>query len=210
MIKVILFDFDGTIADSFDHFLEIVGVLSDKYHLNKVPPNEINEFRSEGAINVLRKLKIPIYKIPFIAHDMKKLQKEKMLEIKPFKNIPEVLNELKKMGFKLGILTSNARENVLEFLEINNISVFDYIYDNASLFGKDRTINKFVKSQNVQKENIIYVGDEIRDIHGCQKAEVKIISVSWGFNSKEGLEKNNPDYLIDKPEEILKIIKNLS
>jgi len=210
VVKIILFDFDGTIADSFDNFLEIVDIVSDKYHLNKVSPNEIDSLRSEGAINVLRKLKIPIYKIPFIARDIKKMQKEKMLEIKPFKNLPEVLNELNKMGFKLGILTSNARENVSEFLEMNNINVFEYIYDNASLFGKDRTINKFVKNQNIQKDDLIYVGDEIRDIHGCQKAGVKIISVSWGFNSKVGLEKNHPDYLIDKPEEILEIIKNLS
>ena len=210
MAKVILFDFDGTIADSFNSFLEILDVLSDKYHLNKIPPGELNAFRSEDAKTLLRKLKIPIYKIPFIARDMKRLQREKMLKIKPFKNLPEVLLELKKMGFELGILTSNGRENVSEFLKLNNINVFEYIYDNASLFGKERTINRFVKNQNIQKNNLIYVGDEIRDIFASKKAGIKIISVSWGFNSRVGLEKNNPDFLVDNPNEIIPVIKSLN
>lgn len=210
MVKVILFDFDGTIADSFDSFIEILDVLTDKYHLNKIPPTELNALRSEDAKTLFKKLKIPIYKMPFLARDMKKLQREKMMEIKAHKNLPEVLQELNKLGLMLGILTSNCHENVSKFLTLNNIDVFKYIYDNASLFGKDRAINRFVKRHNLQKNDLIYVGDEIRDIHACKKAGIKIISVSWGFNSRVGLEKNNPDYLIDEPSQILDTIKKLN
>lgn len=210
MVKVILFDFDGTIADSYDSFLEIVNILSDKYHLTKIPPSEINALRSEDAKTLIKKLRIPFFKIPFLARDMKKMQREKMTEIKPFNGLPEVLNKLKDEGYELGILTSNGKENVLEFLKLNNIDVFEYIYDNASIFGKDRAINRFIKNNNIHKKDLVYVGDEIRDIIACKKSGIKIISVSWGFNSKEGLERNDPDYLIDSPDEFIKIIKSIN
>lgn len=210
MAKFILFDFDGTIADSFDNFIEIVNTISNKYHLAKIPPNEINALRSEDAKTIFRKLNIPLFLLPFIAWDVKRMQRKEMVNIKPFKDLPEMLIRLKQNGYKLGILTSNGEENVFEFLKLNNIDVFEYIYDNASLFGKEKSINKFIKNQNISKNDLIYVGDEIRDIHACKKAGVKIISVSWGFNSKEGLEKNNPDYIVDSPIELSNIIKSIN
>lgn len=209
VIKYILFDFDGTIANSFNSFLEIVNVLSDKYHLNKISPTEIDLLRSEDAKTLIKKMNVPFYKLPFLAHDMKKLQRKMIKNIKPIEKMPDILQELKK-DYKLGVLTSNGYDNVNEFLELNQINYFDYIIDNVSLFSKDRAINKFLNKHKINKNEIIYLGDEIRDILACKKANVEIISVSWGFNSKEGLHKFNPDYLIDNPKEIIRILKLLN
>lgn len=206
MSKIILFDFDGTLADSYENFLEIAGVLIKKYNLPTHSREELEKLRTEDASTLIKHLKIPLYKIPFLARDMKKMQQEKIATIIPITGIPDVLHKLKQMGCELGILTSNGKENVQRFINNNNIDVFSYIYSDSSLFGKDKMINKFIKQNAVDKENVIYVGDEIRDIKACQNVGIKIIAVSWGFNAKEGLEKYKPDFLINKPEELVMVL----
>lgn len=210
MNKVLLFDFDGTIADSFDNFLEIVETLSDKYNFPKIPLAEIEKSRSLDARTLVKRLKIPLYKIPFLAHDMKKMQKEKIAQLHPFRGLPEVLTSLKNKGYTLGIITSNAKENVKLFLKNNNIEVFDYINGDAGMFGKDKLISNFLKQNGISKSDALYIGDEIRDIHASQKAGVKIGAVTWGFNSKAGLSKANPDFLIDRPEELFELLNKQS
>lgn len=208
MKKVLLFDFDGTIADSFESFLDIADRLSVKYNIQSISRKDIEKLRLEDARSLIKKLNVPFYKIPFLASDMKKMQQEHILQIKPFKDLPKVLQEIKSMGYTLGILTSNGRENVELFVKKNNINVFDYIYSNANIFGKDKAIRKFLKEKGLTTNQVMYVGDEIRDILACQNVGVKIISVTWGFNSKEGLIKYHPDFLVDHPNELVKLLRN--
>ena len=66
-----------------------------------------------------------------------------------------------------------------------------------------------MEKHNLKPQEIIYVGDEVRDIQACKKIGVKIIAVSWGYNSKEILDREKPDYLVNKPIEIPKILKNI-
>jgi phosphoglycolate phosphatase len=56
------------------------------------------------------------------------------------------------------------------------------------------------------KSDFIYVGDEYRDIEAAKAANVKIISVTWGFNSREVLENANSGYIAEDTEEILKLL----
>jgi phosphoglycolate phosphatase len=206
MKKFLLFDFDGTIADSYESFLEIVDRLIVIYHLPKISRAELETFRAEEPRALIKRMNIPFYKIPFLARDMKKMQKEHIHTMQLFKGLAEVLNTLKNKGFVLCIVTSNGRDNVEQIIKRNKIDIFQYIYSDSSMFGKDAVLRKFMKQHGVAKEDILYIGDEIRDIQACQKVGIKVAAVTWGFNSKEGLVKYHPDFLIDKPVELLKII----
>ncbi len=206
MIKIILFDFDGTLADSFENFFEILREITLKYKLPELSPKNLDELRSESASQIVKRLHIPFYKIPFIARDMKRLQQQNIENIKSFKGMPEVLCGLKEKGFELGIVTSNGKSNVQAFLKNNDIDIFTYLYCDSSLFRKDKVLKKFLNTLKVSKEEVLYVGDEIRDIQACQKVGIKIAAVTWGFNSKEGLIKYNPELLINTPQELLQFV----
>jgi phosphoglycolate phosphatase-like HAD superfamily hydrolase len=205
--KTLIFDFDGTIADSFINFLEIVQSLITKYNLNPISNEDLVKLRDLEANALISKLKIPFYKLPFLALDMKTIQQSQIKTLKVFKGLPDVLTKLKTLGYSLNILTSNSKQNVELFIKQNDLLIFDQIYGDVSLFGKDKAVLKFIKQNSLSQETVIYVGDEIRDIAACKKAGTKIIAVSWGFNSKAGLLKSDPDYLIDKPSELLNILK---
>jgi phosphoglycolate phosphatase-like HAD superfamily hydrolase len=66
-----------------------------------------------------------------------------------------------------------------------------------------------MKINNLSSEEVIYVGDETRDIEASKKINIKVIAVSWGFNSGEVLAKHNPDFLIHKPSELIEVLRSL-
>jgi phosphoglycolate phosphatase-like HAD superfamily hydrolase len=67
---------------------------------------------------------------------------------------------------------------------------------------------KILRRYGIRKEEVLYVGDEIRDITATKNIGVDIASVDWGYNSREGLEEHKPEYLISEPEELLTICLN--
>lgn len=95
------------------------------------------------------------------------------------------------------------------FLSINELdSLFDFIYSGVTIFGKTTIINNVLRQKQFKPQAVIYVGDETRDIEASKKANIKVIAVTWGFNSPEILAKQNPDFLIHQPRELLEVIKN--
>ena len=116
--------------------------------------------------------------------------------------MPEVITQLIAHAYSLSIVTSNTKEAVTEFLTKQQLNYFDHIYSDKSLFGKHVVLDNFIKKHSINRDEAIYIGDEIRDIEAAHKAHLKIIAVTWGFNSKAGLVKYHPDYLIDSPQEL--------
>ena len=128
--------------------------------------------------------------------------------IQLFTGIKEVLLELKKRDFQLGIITSNSRENVLASLAKNGLQdTFTFIYS-GSTFGKHKVINKWLRIEKINPEKVVYVGDEVRDIDAAKKTGIKVIAVGWGINSQEALASQNPDCLIERPRELIEIMNS--
>lgn len=204
-----IFDFDGTIADSLHMGIDLYNNhIAKKLRCKKIEKNEIEDLKEKNTYKLLKDHDINLIKLPILLFRLKKLMSQKMEEIPPIDGIKEVLISLNKMGYKMGILTSNNNKNVENFLnhyELRNI--FEFIYSEKNIFGKDKAINKIIKIEKLDK--IIYVGDETRDIEACKKVEVPIVSVGWGFNTSANLKKYDPDYLIEDPKELLMIAEGL-
>ncbi|GAF99656.1 unnamed protein product, partial [marine sediment metagenome] len=154
-------------------------------------------------------LGIPLAKVPTIIEEGRSGLAEKIESVAPVEGIEEVLLRLKAGGYELGILTSNSRETVDKFLKKNNLDLFDFIYSGSSLFGKDRVLEKLLKDRKLKSKQAVYVGDEIRDIDAAKKVGVRIVAVGWGYNTGQLLRKRNPDYLVESPKELVKIVESL-
>jgi len=203
MIKIILFDFDGTIADTFVALEKILVRLSPKFGYEIPTKKDMAILQTIHPKEVMKLLGVSYFKLPFIAHKAKAELRKEMTTIKPIEGMRDVLLALKRENYILGILTSNSKANVRTFLEKNDIAIFDWIYSERSLFGKARKLKKIIRKQKLDKKEVIYIGDEIRDIEAAKKSQIKIMAVSWGFNTVEGLEKYHPDFLLTEPKDIL-------
>lgn len=200
----LIFDFDGTIADTHSLAVQELNKLSEKYGINKVSEEWTKEYSMKEVLNTAG---VKWYQLYFLAKDLRREMRKNIELIKAFDDIKNALLNLKKNGYTLGIMTSNSVDLVDEFLQLNDIKSFDYIYSSSSLFGKDQLIEKVIEQQKIKKA--LYIGDEARDIEAMKKANVPIIAVSWGWNSKKLLEEYKPDYLVDKPSEINDLVEKL-
>ena len=207
--KVIIFDFDGTIADTVDALVTIANRLALEFGYVPINSQELVLLRNLTAREIIKYSGVSLFKIPFMMKKVKGELKDKIPELKPIEGINAALIELHNQGYHLGIITSNSQENVNQFLKCHSLDyLFDFIYSGVTIFGKTTIINNVLRQKHFKPEAVIYVGDETRDIESAKKANIKVIAVSWGFNSSEALSKQNPDFLIHHPSELLAVIKS--
>jgi phosphoglycolate phosphatase len=205
-IQYLLFDFDGTLADSKKVALAALNQLADKHGYKRIEPAALPELSKLTLVERCRKLGWPVYRIPFLATELYQLYKAAIHKVSLFEGIPQTLSELQKRGYRLAIISSNAEQNIRDFLEANEIRFIQDVICSNQVFGKDKVIRKFLKSRQLQPENVIYVGDEIRDIVACKKCGIKIIWVSWGFDPYELVQTENPDFIVHQPAELLQLL----
>lgn len=206
MFKEIIFDFDGTIADSFGAMMEIFEEHKKEFGFEKFGEKELKIYKEQGVAELIKKRNISVWKILKILRMGKKLMNQKIKSVEPFEGTKEMLMELKKRGLTLGIISTNSEENIKEFLKKNKIEMFDYVVGKGSLFGKTRVIKNILKTRKLNKDQVLYVGDEVRDIEACKKIGIKIAAVTWGFSDEKLLAKNKPDFLIGKINKLFKIL----
>jgi HAD superfamily hydrolase (TIGR01549 family) len=204
MKKAIVFDFDGTIADSMDIIVGTVYAKAISYNFKTLTIKEIKDEFGKGTENLIQLLGVNKEKIPQLMEDVRSDLSQKIDTTLPIPGIIRVLKKLNNNNI-VGIVTSNNKKTVEKFLEKYDVRV-SFIYDKADLEGKAKIIIKMLSDRNMDKNETFYVGDEDRDIEAAKHAGIRSIAVTWGLNSKKYLARHNPNYLIDKPSDLLKII----
>src|SRR5580658_575403 len=101
----LIFDFDGTLVDSFDRIIEKFNILSDEFHFRKIGVTESAKLRDLSSRELIKHLKIPIYKIPRVLCKGRTLMNNEIPNLAPFLNLPQTLQKIHNANFSLGILT---------------------------------------------------------------------------------------------------------
>lgn len=205
-VNCIIFDFDGTIADTMSEMIKIYNENHRRFRVRPVSAEELGCLRAQGPYDIMRELKISTLKLPLIMFRLKRVLKSRIPGIEPCTKMVSLINSLKESGYRLGILSSNSVANIRLFLQRNGLDCFDFIQSSSNLFGKHRALARIIKKNGVSEENLIYIGDEIRDIEATDRVGVPIIAVSWGYNSPDALKRYAPDYFAESPEDILRIV----
>ena len=204
---VLIFDFDGTIADTFQFLIEITNRLSSEFGFNAIEASEIAKLKDKSVQDAIQYLNIPLLKIPIIAAKAKIELHKEIASVKPAEGLKEMLQQLRSLGVKMGILTSNSLKNVTGFLRNNELNIFDFVHTTPKIWSKNRSLKKLIHENQLDHLQVIYVGDETRDIIAAQKAGIRSVAVTWGYNSYKALQSHHPDHVIHKPQELLKLLK---
>ena len=204
---VLIFDFDGTIADTLHFLIEIINRLSKEFDFKTIAAHEITELKDKSVGEVIQHLNIPLLKVPIIAAKARIELHKEIKSVQPAEGLKDMLQQLKSLGVKMGILTSNSLKNVMEFLKHNELDLFDFVHTTPKIWGKNRSLKTLMQENQLDLLQVIYVGDETRDIIAAQKAGIRSVAVTWGYNSTKALQAHNPDYVIHNPQELLQILK---
>lgn len=204
-IKMLIFDFDGTIADTFNHTMKITNILSDEFKFKKVHDHEIESLKGKTIHEIIKHLNVPVLKIPNIVAKARSELLKDIESIEPVDGLKKILPLIKQANVQMGILTTNSLENVERFLKINCLEIFDFIHSTSRVWGKNHGMRKLMQQHVVAADEILYVGDETRDIEAAKKEGIKVIAVTWGYNSHAILETFSPDFIAHTPEELFNI-----
>lgn len=204
--KALIFDFDGTIADTLGETLKIFNEIAPDYGIRQVEEHEIVELRHLSLKEILAKLEIPKRRVPSIIARGTGMMRTNIERLQLIHGMKDALTELRNHTNSFGILTSNATANVDVFLRNHGIrDLFEFVSSTSKLTGKARHLRAIRKTFSLKHAEMLYVGDELRDVKAAQKAKIPHAAVSWGFNSRESLEKMRPTYLFDRPEEFSRL-----
>ncbi|MCB5234223.1 MAG: HAD hydrolase-like protein [Candidatus Cloacimonetes bacterium] len=205
----ILFDFDGTIADSIHYALDIVNAFAPEYGIEPLNEEQFEMVRSMHMHKAMKILKFPVYKLPGAVTRVLLEYRKKVHELQPYDGVREMLTELKEMGCKMAVLSSNTKENLDYFINHHELHYFDWAEGTSGTLNKQKRIKAQMKNHGIDKDQIIYVGDEIRDISAAKKSGIRVIAVTWGFHTSDLLVRKDPDYLVSHPSEIVEIVKSI-
>ena len=203
--KAVIFDFDGTLADTFSLSVDIFYRLKPQPVL--LPKKEVDRLRGMAMAEVVRELNIKWWEMPILLFRGKRMMAKRIHEAEMILGMDEVVKELHKKGYSLHVLSSNTPHNIRRLLtEHNLLQYFSTIQGNAKLHGKAKTLRKHREKRGGSAESVTYIGDEVRDVRAAQAAGVQMIAVSWGYNNLHALNESAPDHLVMEPDKILAIL----
>ncbi|HRY83548.1 MAG TPA: HAD hydrolase-like protein [Candidatus Cloacimonadota bacterium] len=208
MKPFLLFDFDGTIANSIGLIYDILNRLAPRFGLEPVSIEDFEVLRSMSPPTLLRMAGIPFYKIPLVIHLVLKEYRKQVHELHPYPGIEEMLSALDRTGVRTALLSSNTKRNVTDFLARHHITGFEWVEGTSGVMNKRGRINRMIRKHKLDPGNVIYIGDESRDIEAAKQCGIRVISVTWGFHAESLLNRYKPDYIVQNPAEIVDLIKN--
>lgn len=200
--KLIIFDFDGTLADTFPSFVRVFDRAADRYGFKRLDRERQGDLRGLDARQIMAHHDIPLWKVPAIARFMRLSMGDDIANIKLFAGIGQALRDLHAQGVVLTVVTSNSPGNVRAVLGPELLALFTHVECGASLFGKAAKVRKVLAATGVARQHAMLIGDEIRDAKAAADAGVEFGAVAWGFNHVDALIARHPRHVFRQVAEL--------
>ncbi|MRR17633.1 MAG: HAD family hydrolase [Deltaproteobacteria bacterium] len=203
-MNLLLFDFDGVLVDSLDVYektvtdcLKVIGqpLTHGREEFLELFEGNFYESLVHKGVNLDKFMKASVNILAQIHYS----------EMKPFDAIRPVLRELAK-NHPMVVISSNDTPTIQEALRLYDFEgIFQDVLGSDFMLSKKDKILFIIKKYNITLQDIYYIGDATGDIKEGKQAGVKTVGVTWGWHSKEHMAAAGPDYLFDRPEELLKL-----
>jgi phosphoglycolate phosphatase len=206
MKSVVIFDFDGTLVDSFTMVVDIMYKLKPRWPI--LPKGEVERLRGMALLQVAQELRIPSWEIPFLLLRGRRRMSQMLGNVKMVNGMAGAVRALHEAGHPLYIVSSNSRPNIEKVLQRYEIlDCFNAVHGSVPLLRKTRRIKHLARLLERRGRKVYYVGDEARDIRAAKAARVQAIAVAWGFNNIHILSEEKPLALVFDPADLIKLVK---
>jgi phosphoglycolate phosphatase len=195
-----VFDFDGTLADSFPFFVGVHNELARKHGFPEVAGHEVQALRGLSTRALAERARLPAWKLPVVARDfVSRMQAADAVPL--FEGVAEALRDAHAGGLRLALVTSNSRANVERVLGAPLAGLFDPVDCGASMFGKATRLRRVLRRLGVAPARAIYIGDQTADGEAAAAAGMHFGAVAWGYASLSALDLARPARRFDTPAE---------
>jgi phosphoglycolate phosphatase len=203
--RLLIFDFDGTLADSGNWMIRTLNDVAEQFGLRRVSDEEVAMLRGRSSTEVIRYLRVPVWKLPGIAAEMRRRVARDLDQIELFDGVAATLQTLHARGFKLALVSSNAEDNVRRLLGAANAACFDAFECSASMFGKPHKLRAVMKRLGTAPAQTLYIGDETRDIDAAREVGAASGAVTWGYATPEILRQSAPTHVFESFAQIAQL-----
>lgn len=208
-IKACLLDFDGTIADSMMMVLQIYNSIADDLGLPPIDASEVPRLRRLGPLKAIEEYRVPLWKVPMVMARVRRDIEKKTVVPAAFPGLRELFEAEVLKKLRAMIVSSNSRANIERFLSFHGILGVERIDSGASLFGKARRLRRLLQVLQLAPAEVVYVGDEVRDIEAAADTGIVSIAVTWGYGDRTSLLGRGPHHLVDSAEELKALLERL-
>ena len=199
-IKLVIFDFDGTLADSFGWFSRVLNGVADRYAFRRVEPHEVEALRGLSAREMVKHLGVPAWKLPLIARHMRRLKAREPAAL--FEGTSAMLRTLSARGTALAVVSSDSEDNVRRTLGPALAGLIAHYACGASLFGKAAKFRSVLRHARLSPSDTIAIGDELRDLEAARGAGIAFGAVTWGYTRPDALAAHAPEEMFNSIGEI--------
>jgi phosphoglycolate phosphatase len=190
--RLAIFDFDGTLADSFPFFTTVFNQIAEKHRFKTLDAERVPELRHYTARQLMDYVGLPAWKLPLVSRSFIAMMKQNAVNISLFDGVDQMLQQLASNGVKLVIVSSNSRENITQILGPANSKLFSQFECGMSIFGKTSRIRKVLQRAGITNDEAIYIGDQTTDAEAARKGNIAFGAVTWGYGAIEALKLQSP------------------
>ncbi len=207
--KLLIFDFDGTLANSFPWVLGILDELAEKFKAIPLDREMLDEIKTYPPRKIMKMHNVPVWKLPAILKFTRSRMRTNGDSIHCFEGVDDLLRSLKQRNIHMALVTTNTCETVKRVLGEDLYNLFQHFEDKVSIFGKPAALKRIARKSGFHRSEMLAIGDEIRDIVAAKKVNIPFGAVSWGFSSIESLTMHSPEHTFTEMGQILDLMDGL-
>jgi phosphoglycolate phosphatase len=208
--RVVIFDFDGTLADTAPLMRAIYTDLATKNHWKPMTDVDFAVLRKGSIRDAKRWSGLHFWQFPSIIRSAKKLMVLEAEKVILFDGIPELIKRLHDQDVDLYVLSRNLPHTVSRVLDRTDLSQYVTVLTirKRSLGSKTASIRRLLRKNSYDPNNVWMVGDEIRDVMAGLNAGVKSLAVTWGLQDESVLALQKPTAMAHTVDEMAKILQS--
>lgn len=205
MTQTLLFDVDGTLSDTFDKTIAIINDLAEKYRYPMV--KDKSTLRHIDWRTLPAYLGISRFRRKRYLKTLRDKLRETMSQGRLSPELDDVLKIITTSGYQVGAMASLS---LTDFTGLSAANDYFSLVDVVQPAGdKARVLGDFLSRFGLKAKEVVFVGDEIEDIEVAKRLGMISIGCTWGLNSAFALQEQKPDYVVNKPSELLTVVSQL-